>query len=108
MRIQNFQKAVDVWIQKYGVRYFDPMTNLAQLMEEVGEVARLMSREFGEQTAKPSEKKADLGEELADVLFVIACLANQNGIDLEKCFYEKLSKKSLRDKERHLKNSKLR
>lgn len=105
--IKDIQKAIDAWIQQYGVRYFDPMTNLAQLMEEVGEVARIMARKFGEQAPKPSEKSGDLAEELSDVLFVLGCLANQNGIDLEKAFFDKLEKKTRRDKDRHLKNKKL-
>ena len=107
MSIKNCQKTVDNWIKKNGVRYFNELTNLAQLTEEVGEVARIISREYGEQSKKPSDKNLSLGEELADVLFVLLCLANQTGIDLEKSFEKKLKKKSQRDKTRHLSNKKL-
>ncbi|MBL30863.1 MAG: pyrophosphatase [Flavobacteriaceae bacterium] len=107
MNIKNAQKQVDNWILKYGVRYFDIMTNMVQLTEEVGEVARIISRRFGEQSEKDSDKNKDLGEELSDVLFVVLCIANQTGIDLEKAFSEKLKIKSERDKDRHDKNSKL-
>ena len=107
MDLNILQKKVDDWIKKYGVRYFDELTNMAQLTEEVGEVARIISRVYGEQSIKKDEKINDLGEELADVLFVLICLANQTGIDLEKSFEEKLEKKSKRDKTRHLSNKKL-
>ncbi len=107
MELNILQKKVDDWIKKYGVRYFDELTNMAQLTEEVGEVARIISRVYGEQSIKKDEKINDLGEELADVLFVLICLANQTGIDLEKSFEEKLEKKSKRDKTRHLSNKKL-
>ena len=107
MNIKNAQKKVDNWILKYGVRYFDIMTNMVQLTEEVGEVARIISRRFGEQSEKDKDKNKDLGEELSDVLFVVLCIANQTGIDLEKAFSEKLKIKSERDKDRHDKNSKL-
>ncbi|MBE85620.1 MAG: pyrophosphatase [Flavobacteriaceae bacterium] len=107
MELNVLQKKVDDWIKKYGVRYFDELTNMAQLTEEVGEVARIISRVYGEQSIKKDEKINDLGEELADVLFVLICLANQTGIDLEKSFEEKLEKKSKRDKTRHLSNKKL-
>ena len=107
MDLNVLQKKVDDWIKKYGVRYFDELTNMAQLTEEVGEVARIISRVYGEQSIKKDEKINDLGEELADVLFVLICLANQTGIDLEKSFEEKLEKKSKRDKTRHLSNKKL-
>ena len=107
MNIKNAQKQVDNWILKYGVRYFDIMTNMVQLTEEVGEVARIISRRFGEQSEKDTDKNKDLGEELSDVLFVVLCIANQTGIDLEKAFSEKLKIKSERDKDRHDKNSKL-
>jgi NTP pyrophosphatase (non-canonical NTP hydrolase) len=107
MELNVLQKKVDDWINKYGVRYFDELTNMAQLTEEVGEVARIISRVYGEQSIKKDEKINDLGEELADVLFVLICLANQTGIDLEKSFEEKLEKKSKRDKTRHLSNKKL-
>ncbi len=107
MELNILQKKVDDWIKKYGVRYFDELTNMAQLTEEVGEVARIISRVYGEQSIKKDEKINDLGEELADVLFVLICLANQTGVDLEKSFDEKLEKKSKRDKTRHLSNKKL-
>tara|TARA_B100001093_G_C26638578_1_gene932121 strand:+ start:183 stop:509 length:327 start_codon:yes stop_codon:yes gene_type:complete len=107
MDLNVLQKKVDEWIKKYGVRYFDELTNMAQLTEEVGEVARIISRVYGEQSIKKDEKIDDLGEELADVLFVLICLANQTGVDLEKSFDEKLKKKSKRDKTRHLENNKL-
>ncbi len=107
MDLNNLQKKVDDWIKKYGVRYFDELTNMAQLTEEVGEVARIISRTYGEQSVKEKEELNDLGEELADVLFVILCLANQTGTDLEKSFEKKLKKKSQRDKIRHLSNKKL-
>ena len=92
MELNRLQKTVDDWIKKYGVRYFDELTNMAQLTEEVGEVARIISRKYGEQVEKKDEKVNDLGEELADVLFVLVCLANQTGVDLEKSFNEKMKK----------------
>ena len=107
MELNTLQKTVDDWIKKYGVRYFDELTNMAQLTEEVGEVARIISRKYGEQVEKKGEKVNDLGEELADVLFVLVCLANQTGVDLEKSFKEKMKKKSKRDKTRHILNKKL-
>ena len=107
MDLNTLQKKVDDWIKKYGVRYFDELTNMAQLTEEVGEVARIISRTYGEQSIKENEELNDLGEELADVLFVLLCLANQTGIDLEKSFEKKLKNKSQRDKNRHLSNKKL-
>ena len=107
MDLNTLQKKVDDWIKKYGVRYFDELTNMAQLTEEVGDVARIISRTYGEQSIKENEELNDLGEELADVLFVLLCLANQTGIDLEKSFEKKLKKKSKRDKTRHLSNKKL-
>ena len=107
MDLNTLQKKVDDWIKKYGIRYFDELTNMAQLTEEVGEVARIISRTYGEQSIKENEELNDLGEELADVLFVLLCLANQTGIDLEKSFEKKLKKKSQRDKNRHLSNKKL-
>ena len=107
MDLNTLQKKVDNWIKKYGVRYFDELTNMAQLTEEVGEVARIISRTYGEQSIKENQELNDLGEELADVLFVLLCLANQTGIDLEKSFEKKLKKKSQRDKTRHLSNKKL-
>ena len=107
MNISNAQKEVDNWITDHGVRYFDELTNMAQLTEEVGEVARIIARRYGEQSEKESDKDKDLGEELADVLFVVLCLANQTGVDLQKAFDSKLKKKTLRDKERHRNNQKL-
>jgi len=107
MELNILQKKVDDWIKKYGVRYFNELTNMAQLTEEVGEVARIISRVYGEQSSKKNEKINDLGEELADVLFVLICLANQTGVDLEKAFDEKLKKKTKRDIDRHLSNDKL-
>ncbi len=107
MNIQNAQKAVDDWIQKHGVRYFNELTNMAQLTEEVGEVARIIARRYGEQSEKESDKAKDLGEELADVLFVVLCLANQTGIDLQDAFDRKLDIKTKRDHNRHQNNKKL-
>jgi NTP pyrophosphatase (non-canonical NTP hydrolase) len=107
MKISEAQKTVDRWIKKYGVRYFNELTNTAILMEEVGEVARVMARRYGEQSEKESDKNKDLGDEMADVLFVLICLANQTGIDLEKALKKNLEKKTTRDKERHRKNKKL-
>ena len=107
MELNILQKKVDDWIKKYGVRYFNELTNMAQLTEEVGEVARIISRVYGEHSSKKNEKINDLGEELADVLFVLICLANQTGVDLEKAFDEKLKKKTKRDIDRHLSNDKL-
>ncbi|MFV0530146.1 MAG: nucleotide pyrophosphohydrolase [Flavobacteriales bacterium] len=107
MNIKNAQKAVDKWIQSHGVRYFNELTNMAQLTEEVGEVARIIARRYGEQSEKESDKNKDLGEELSDVLFVLICLANQTDIDLEKAFYKKLDLKTKRDHDRHHNNEKL-
>lgn len=107
MNIENAQAAVDVWIKEHGVRYFNELTNMAQLTEEVGEVARIIARRYGEQSEKESDKGKDLGEELADVVFVVLCLANQTGIDLQEAFEKKLSVKTKRDKERHQNNQKL-
>ena len=107
MELNILQKKVDDWIKKYGVRYFNELTNMAQLTEEVGEVARIISRIYDEKSSKKNEKINDFGEELADVLFVLICLANQTGIDLEKAFEEKLNKKTKRDKNRHFSNEKL-
>jgi NTP pyrophosphatase (non-canonical NTP hydrolase) len=106
--ISKAQKIVDDWIKKHGVRYFNELTNTAILMEEVGEVARIMARQFGEQSNKKSDKTKELSEELADVFFVLICLANQTGIDLEKSFVKNLEKKTERDKLRHKQNKKLR
>jgi len=100
MTIKTYQKQVDEWIQSIGVRYFDELTNTAMLMEEVGEVARIMARRYGEQTEKDSDKNKDLGDEMADVLFVLTCLANQTGVDLEKAIGKNFEKKTARDKGR--------
>lgn len=105
--IKELQKEVDKWIKQYGVRYFDELTNTAILMEEVGEVARIMARRYGEQSEKESDKGKDLGEELSDVLFVLLCLANQTNTDLASAFQQKMKIKSERDCERHHKNPKL-
>ena len=105
--MKEAQKQVDDWIKKYGVRYFSELTNMAILTEEVGEVARIMSRQYGEQSFKESDKNKDLGEELADVLFVLICIANQTGVDLETAFQQNLEKKTKRDNTRHLDNEKL-
>lgn len=107
MNIKNAQKAVDEWIQSHGVRYFNELTNMAQLTEEVGEVARIIARRYGEQSEKESDKNKDLGEELSDVLFVLICLANQTGVDLEEAFYKKMDVKTKRDHDRHHNNKKL-
>ena len=107
MNLKDAQKAVDAWIQEHGVRYFDELTNMAQLTEEVGEVARIIARRYGEQSEKESDKAKDLGEELADVIFVVLCLANQTGVDLQKAFDKKMKIKSERDHDRHQNNPKL-
>jgi len=107
MNIKNAQIAVDNWIKNHGVRYFNELTNMAQLTEEVGEVARIIARRYGEQSEKESDKNKDLGEELADVLFVVLCLANQTGIDLQTAFDKKMELKTQRDRQRHLNNEKL-
>ena len=107
MELQKVQKKVDDWIKEHGVRYFDELTNMAQLSEEVGEVARIISRRYGEQSEKESDKSKDLGEELADVIFVTLCLANQTGVNLQKAFDKKMQLKSKRDHERHKNNPKL-
>ena len=107
MDLANAQKAVDNWIKEHGVRYFNELTNMAQLTEEVGEVARIIARRYGEQSEKESDKHIDLGEELADVVFVVLCLANQTGVDLQEAFDRKLDLKTKRDKDRHKNNEKL-
>ena len=107
MKLKNAQKQVDDWIKNHGVRYFNELTNMAQLTEEVGEVARIIARRYGEQSEKESDKNKDLGEELADVLFVVLCLANQTGVDLEEAFDKKLHIKTKRDHDRHHNNKKL-
>lgn len=106
--LREAQAEVDQWIKTLGVRYFSEMTNLAQLVEEVGEVARVISRTYGEQSTKPGDKPLELADELADVLFVLVCLANQTGIDLTEAFRKNLEKKTQRDATRHLENEKLR
>jgi NTP pyrophosphatase (non-canonical NTP hydrolase) len=107
MNIQNAQKIVDDWIKTHGVRYFNELTNMAQLTEEVGEVARIIARRYGEQSEKDSDKDKDLGEELADVIFVVLCLANQTGVDLQEAFDKRMDKKTKRDHDRHHNNEKL-
>ena len=108
MTLKMAQEQVDQWIKTNGVRYFNELTNTAILTEEVGEVARIMARRYGEQSEKESDKNKDLGEEMADVLWVLICLANQTGIDLTEAFQKNLEKKALRDKDRHHQNPKLR
>jgi NTP pyrophosphatase (non-canonical NTP hydrolase) len=107
MNIQNAQQVVDEWIKAHGVRYFNELTNMAQLTEEVGEVARIIARRYGEQSEKESDKDKDLGEELADVMFVVLCLANQTGVNLQEAFDKKLDLKTKRDHDRHQNNEKL-
>ena len=107
MTIEEAQKTVDTWIKQYGVRYFNELTNTAILTEEVGEVARIIARRYGEQSEKESDKKLDLGDELADVLFVLICIANQTGVDLTKAMELNLKKKTARDELRHVNNPKL-
>ena len=107
MTLKDSQKTVDDWIKQYGVKYFSELTNMAMLTEEVGEVARIIARRYGEQSEKESDKNKDLGDELADVLFVLICLANQTGIDLEEAMKRNLDKKTNRDSERHINNDKL-
>jgi NTP pyrophosphatase (non-canonical NTP hydrolase) len=107
MEITTLQKQVDEWIKTIGVRYFNELTNMAMLTEEVGEVARIIARRYGEQSEKESDKSKDLGEELADVLFVTLCLANQTGVDLQSAFDKKMKVKTERDFDRHQNNEKL-
>ena len=107
MDIKNAQIIVDEWIKNHGVRYFNELTNMAQLTEEVGEVARIIARRYGEQSEKESDKSKDLGEELADVVFVVLCLANQTGVDLQAAFDQKMEVKTKRDHDRHQNNQKL-
>lgn len=107
MTIEEAQKLVDSWIKEHGVRYFDELTNMAILTEEVGEVARIMARRYGEQSEKASDKNKDLGDEFADVLWVLLCLANQTGVDLTEALKKNLEKKTARDKDRHKNNEKL-
>lgn len=105
--ITKAQQMVDHWIKTIGVRYFSELTNMAILTEEVGELARIMARKFGDQSFKKSDEKYELGDEMADVLWVLICLANQTGVDLNEAFLKNMEKKSLRDKDRHLNNEKL-
>lgn len=107
MTIEEAQITVDKWIKSVGIRYFNELTNMALLMEEVGELARIVSRQYGEQSFKENEQNASLEEELADILFVVICLANQTGVDLEKAFNNSIVKKTKRDRERHQGNEKL-
>jgi NTP pyrophosphatase (non-canonical NTP hydrolase) len=107
MTLEQAQATVDEWINTHGVRYFNELTNMAMLVEEVGEVARIIARRYGEQSEKESDKNKDLGDELADVMFVLICIANQTGIDLTHAMIKNLDKKTQRDAERHLKNPKL-
>ena len=107
MSLKKIQSEVDQWIKQYGVRYFNELTNMAILSEEVGEVARIMARRYGEQSEKDSDKNKDLGEELADVIFVVTAIANQTGIDLQKAWEQKMLKKTRRDQKRHHNNQKL-
>jgi NTP pyrophosphatase (non-canonical NTP hydrolase) len=105
--LQEAQQIVDDWIQRVGVRYFSELTNMAMLTEEVGELARVIARDYGEQSWKPGKERPDLGEEMADVLFVLICLANQTGVDLEQHLKEGLEKRTQRDSDRHQNNPKL-
>lgn len=107
LTIREAQKRVDEWIETYGVRYFNELTNMAILTEEVGELARIISRTYGEQSCKPGDEIGDMGDELADVLWALICLANQTGIDLTDAFHSNVRKKMERDAERHLNNRKL-
>ncbi len=107
MGIQEAQEQIDQWIKTHGVRYFNELTNMAMLSEEVGEVARIIARRYGEQSEKESDKNKDLGDEMADVLFVLCCLANQTGVDLEEALKKNLEKKTKRDANRHKENEKL-
>ena len=107
MSIDQAQKEVDTWIKTHGVRYFNELTNMAILTEEVGEMARIIARRYGEQSEKESDKNKDLGDEMADVLWVLICLANQTGVNLTTAFQKNLEKKTQRDKDRHLNNPKL-
>lgn len=107
MTLQDSQALVDQWIKTHGVRYFNELTNMALLTEEVGELARIMARRYGEQSEKESDKSKDLGDEMADVLWVLICLANQTGVNLTTALQKNIEKKTLRDKDRHHQNLKL-
>ncbi len=108
MTIKEAQQIVDQWINTTGIRYFNELTNMAILSEEVGEVARIIARQYGEQSSKKTDEEKDLGDELADVLFVVICLANQTGIDLTAALKKNIEKKTIRDTDRHRNNEKLR
>ena len=107
MTLKEAQQQVDLWIKTHGVRYFNELTNMTILTEEVGELARIMARRYGEQSEKESDKGKDLGDEMADVLWVLICLANQTGVDLTEALKKNIEKKTLRDKDRHKRNEKL-
>lgn len=107
MKISEAQETVDKWIKTYGVRYFSELTNMAILTEEVGELARVMARKYGDQSFKKEDLNVDMADEMADILWVLVCLANQTGIDLEQAFAKNMEKKTKRDSERHLNNDKL-
>lgn len=107
MTIRNAQEKVDQWISQYGIRYFSELTNMVVLTEEVGELARIIARKFGDQSCKPDDENHNLADEMADILFVLICLANQTGTDLEKAFEINLTKKTERDSDRHRTNEKL-
>ncbi len=108
MTIKEAQTAVDEWIKTYGVRYFSELTNMALLTEEVGELARIIARTYGEQSFKESDKNRNMADEMADILWVLLCLANQTGVDLTEAFAKNMEKKTARDRERHIHNEKLR
>jgi NTP pyrophosphatase (non-canonical NTP hydrolase) len=107
MEINDLQKSVDDWIKQYGVRYFNELTNMAILTEEVGELARIVARKYGEQSFKNGEEKADIADEIVDVLWVLVCIANQTGVNLEAAIEKNIQKKTNRDKNRHINNQKL-
>lgn len=107
MTLQEAQNQVDAWIKEYGVRYFSELTNMTILTEEVGELARIMARTYGDQSFKKSDLERNLGDEMADVLWVLICLANQTGVDLTEAFEKNMAKKTIRDKDRHKQNPKL-
>lgn len=107
MRLKEAQQAVDLWIKQYGVRYFSELTNMAILTEEVGELARIMARTYGDQSFKPSDLSKELADEMADLLWVLLCMANQTGVDLEEALQKNIEKKSRRDATRHINNPKL-
>ena len=108
MTLKEAQTAVDEWIKTYGVRYFSELTNMALLTEEVGELARIIARTYGDQSFKESDKNRNMADEMADILWVLLCLANQTGVDLTEAFAKNMEKKTMRDRERHIRNDKLR